>query len=318
MTDANGRLPSAGGAAILQSMALEDDNGRGGIKSIEVGVRLLSVLAATRRPLPLGELARSARMAPSKAHRYLASFVKVGLVQQDPGTRDYRLGPFAFEMGLAAIGNSSHLNSAIETQVKLRDELDETVVLSVWGSHGPSILRIEESSHPVIMTMKVGVTLPLMASAAGRIFAAYMPRRIIEAHLQANEASTSFGRRGPVHYADIEPELKEIRQARCATSMGEVLRGVSATAVPLISLQGQLVASLAVIGQQDSLDMSTKGRTARALLQASAAYERRGFTAPASDGSMKPIVANPKPMLHDIAAPAIETRDLRRSSRRNR
>ena len=296
-------------------MTQEADNGRGGIKSIEVGVRLLSVLAGTRRPLPLGELSRSARMTPSKAHRYLASFVKVGLVEQDPNTRDYRLGPFAFEMGLAAIGNSSHLNSAMETQIRLRDELDETVVLSVWGSHGPSILRIEESSHPVIMTMKVGVTLPLMTSAAGRIFAAYMPRRIIEAHLQANDASNS-SRRGPVRYADIEPELKEIRQARCATSMGEVLRGVSATAVPLISLQGQLVASLAVIGQQDSLDMSATGRTTRALLHASTAYERRGLTAQAVDGPGATIHAPTKPVFHDIAAPAIETRDLRRSSRR--
>lgn len=304
------------GGAILQPMTLEGDNARGGIKSIEVGVRLLSVLAASRRPLPLGELARSARMTPSKAHRYLASFVTVGLVEQDPNSRDYRLGPFAFEMGLAAIGNSSHLNRAIETQVKLRDELDETVVLSVWGSHGPSILRIEESSHPVIMTMKVGVTLPLMTSAAGRIFAAYMPRRIIESHLEAAESSGSFGRRGPVRYSDIEPELEEIRQARCATSMGEVLRGVSATAVPLMSLQDQLVASLAVIGQQDSLDMSAKGRTARALMQASAAYERHGLVVPASPTSRPVIQTNTKPVLRDIAPPAIETRDLRRSSRR--
>jgi DNA-binding IclR family transcriptional regulator len=41
------------------------------------------------------------------------------------------------------------------------------------------MLRVEESSHPVIMTMKVGATLPLMHSAAGRVFAAFMPRRII-------------------------------------------------------------------------------------------------------------------------------------------
>ena len=40
------------------------------------------------------------------------------------------------------------------------------------------MLRVEESSHPVIMTMKVGATLPLMHSAAGRVFAAFMPRRI--------------------------------------------------------------------------------------------------------------------------------------------
>ncbi len=228
-------------------------------------------------------------MSPSKAHRYLASFIQVGLAEQDPATRDYRLGPFAFEMGLAAIGSSDHLNNAIQTQIALRDELDETVVLSVWGTHGPTVLRIEESSHPVIMTMKVGVTLPLTHSSAGRIFSAFMPRRIIERYLQVTNFSAAiYGRRGPIRYTDMEPELREIRRAGFAISKGEVLRGVSATAAPLLTPQGQLVGALAVIGQQDSLDMSADGHIARALRHASAAYERSAAMAAAKTSPSPP------------------------------
>jgi DNA-binding IclR family transcriptional regulator len=246
-----------------------------GIKSIEVGIRLLSALTSARGGQPLRDLAKSANMSPSKAHRYLASFMNVGLVEQDSATRNYRLGPFAFELGLAAIGSSDHLNDAIRTQITLRDELDETVVLTVWGSHGPTVLRVEESSHPVIMTMKVGVTLPLMHSAAGRIFAAFMPRRIIESYLQvANFSAAIYGRRGAIRYADIEPKLCEIRHAGLSLSSGEVLRGVSAVAGPLLAPNGQLVGALAVIGQQDSLDMSANGHVARMLIHATTAYVR--------------------------------------------
>ena len=246
-----------------------------GIKSIEVGFRLLSALTAARRGLPLRDLAKSAAMSPSKAHRYLSSFIKTGLVEQDPMTRIYRLGPFAFEMGLAAIGSSDQLNDAIRTQIRLRDELDETVVLTVWGMHGPTVLRVEESSHPVIMTMKVGATLPLMHSAAGRVFAAFMPRPIIESYLQvANFSAAVYGRRGPIRYEDLEAELSDIRRSGISVSDGEVLHGVSAVAGPLLAPQGQLVGALAVIGQRDSIDMSADGHITRMLRRAIMAYQR--------------------------------------------
>jgi DNA-binding IclR family transcriptional regulator len=246
-----------------------------GIKSIEVGSRLLSALTAARHGLPLRDLAKSAAMSPSKAHRYLSSFTRTGLVEQDPTTRIYRLGPFAFAMGLAAIGSSDQLNDAINTQIQLRDELDETVVLTVWGTHGPTILRVEESSHPVIMTMKVGATLPLMHSAAGRIFAAFMPRRIIESYLRvANFSTAVYGRHGAIRYDDVDADLSEIRRVGISVSHGEVLRGVDAIAGPLLAPQGQMVGALAVIGQQDCLDMSADGHIARALRRAVAAYER--------------------------------------------
>lgn len=54
-------------------------------------------------PLPLGELAARAGMASAKAHPYLVSFVRVGLVQQDSATGFYELGPFALQMGLVSL-----------------------------------------------------------------------------------------------------------------------------------------------------------------------------------------------------------------------
>ncbi len=269
-----------------------------GIKSIEVGVRLLIALTSARGPLPLSDLGKLARMTPSKAHRYLSSFANVGLVEQDAATREYRLGPFAFEMGLAAIGSSDQLNDAVQTQIALRDELDQTVVLSVWGTHGPTVLRIEESSHPVIMTMKVGAALPMMHTAAGRIFAAYMPRKIIESYLQATNFSAAvYGHRGAVRYSDIAAELREIYSAGFVVSNGELLQGVNATAAPLLSPQGQLVGALAVIGQQNSLDMSSEGHITRALLRATSAYERSAVMSPVrnshSQKSTKPCAREP-------------------------
>ena len=53
-----------------------------GIQSIEVGGQLLQALLRAGRPLPLKELAQRAGMTPAKAHPYLVSFGRLGLVAQ--------------------------------------------------------------------------------------------------------------------------------------------------------------------------------------------------------------------------------------------
>ena len=57
-----------------------------GIQSIEVGNELLVVLAAALRPLTLKDLAAGARMSAPKAHRYLVSYMRLGLVEQEADT----------------------------------------------------------------------------------------------------------------------------------------------------------------------------------------------------------------------------------------
>jgi len=65
---------------------MADTKGPRGIQSIEVGGQLLLALAHHGRPMALKDLAREAGMTPAKAHPYLVSFIKLGLVEQDSGS----------------------------------------------------------------------------------------------------------------------------------------------------------------------------------------------------------------------------------------
>src|SRR3954464_9317337 len=51
-----------------------------GIQSIDTGIRLLEAMEKADGPLALKELSARANLDPSGAHRYLASFVRCGLV----------------------------------------------------------------------------------------------------------------------------------------------------------------------------------------------------------------------------------------------
>src|SRR5215510_14246994 len=154
--------------------------GRRGIKAVEVAGRILDCLARAQAPVALRELAAAGRMSPGKVHRYLASFVASGLARQDPDTRQYSLGPLAMRLGLAALSSYQPLRDSIALQHQLRDRLDETMVLSVWGAQGPTIVHVAESSQPIIMTMRVGAVLPMLKTATGLAFAAFLPRHFTE------------------------------------------------------------------------------------------------------------------------------------------
>src|SRR5688572_17116037 len=73
------------------------------IQSIDVGFRLIRVLEAASGKLPLSKVSELADMPASKAHLYMASFVQAGLVEQDPVTMRYGLGPYALQLGAAAM-----------------------------------------------------------------------------------------------------------------------------------------------------------------------------------------------------------------------
>ena len=119
---------------------------------------------------------------------------ELGWYSRIAGTKAYDLGQFAIELGVTAIGRSNFLSVGHELQRTLRDQLDELVMIAVWGSHGPVITSVEESSKPVVVTMRVGATLPLFRTATGWIFGAFMPRTVVKPIMRTEIAAG----RGPV------------------------------------------------------------------------------------------------------------------------
>jgi DNA-binding IclR family transcriptional regulator len=121
-----------------------------GIQSIEIGCRLLSALSEAQRPLGLTELAKAGAMSPSKARRYLISFTRAGLIEQDFGSGEYDLGAFALRLGLVAQSRTDVVRLSRPLLMQLRDDLRETVAIVVWVSGRPTVVHIEESDRTII------------------------------------------------------------------------------------------------------------------------------------------------------------------------
>jgi len=243
-----------------------------GVQSVEIGMGLVRVLANERAAMTLSDLASAAGMAPAKAHRYLVSLIRAGMVEQDGEHGRYRLGEAALSVGLAALSQLDVMRFAGEALLGLRDAIDETVLLAVWGNKGPVVVRWEEASRPVTTNVRAGSVMPLLNSSTGRVFAAYLPPAQTRAMI-AEEAA-----RAPALAEGFEAVLTATRAHGMGRVDGDLLPGVAALSAPVFDHQSDLVAVISALGPQGQFDADWDGMVADALREAVAALSRRlGF-----------------------------------------
>ena len=238
-----------------------------GIQSVEVGGQLLIALAHQGRPLALKDLAREAGMTPAKAHPYLVSYIKLGLVEQEAGGGRYGLGPLALQLGLISLQQYEPVRLATPRIEELALSLGHTVAIAVWGNRGPTIVRVAEAPSPVHISMRHGTVMSLRGTASGRLFAAYLPgAQVLEAlRLEEEFAQGSSGHAPEAFSREFQAVLEQTRSAGLAQSRDGVVAGVSALAAPVFDDAGRMVLSLTVIGASGHLDLAETGNAAREL-----------------------------------------------------
>ena len=236
-----------------------EEKTRSGIQSIEVGFRLLDVLTNEPRAMMLRDLAQRAGMSPAKAHRYLVSFLRLGLASQDPVSGRYELGGFALQMGLARLARVDGVRLARIALAELRDRLDQTVGIAVWGNQGPTVVHWMESSHPAKASLKLGDVMPLLSSATGLLFAAYLPRSKTQPMLDRELATMKQT------MADVEPLLADVREHGAARVEGMLLPTIHAFCTPVFDSTGELALGLIALGHEGTFDTRWGGEIDAAL-----------------------------------------------------
>jgi DNA-binding IclR family transcriptional regulator len=142
---------------------------------------------------------------------------------------------------------------------------------------GPTVVRLEEPSHPVHIAMRVGSTVSLLETATGRIFAAFLPPATINAALDEELDRLSIGydpkrtTRGPA----VEKILADVRARGLARAVGEPLRGVNAFAAPVFDHSGAVILAVTAMGAVGTFDVGWNSPIAKALLTCTNAISRR-------------------------------------------
>ena len=236
---------------------------RRGIQSVEIGTQLLLELARHVAPMPLRDLARGVGISTGKAHPYLVSFLKVGFVVQDEGGR-YELGPFALQLGLARLKRLDPVREASPLIASLAETTGQSIALAIWGNQGPTIVRLEEPVHPMHVNLRMGSVMALASTATGRLFAAYLPHKVVEQAL-ADDAAHRGGADAATVRAQLEPLLAETRAHGLSRTIGQPIAGIDAFCAPVFDSSGHLVMGITAMGPSATFDRGWEGAVATPL-----------------------------------------------------
>lgn len=222
------------------------------VSAVKLSVRILDKLAIVNRAMGVTELADALGETKPRIHRHLSTLKETGIVEQDQATDRYRLGWRVFQLGEAA-GTQFDLRTRAEPHmIRIRDELQETVVLAVPINGRPMVIaNLDNIYARITISVKPGNRPVPHISALGRVTMAFSPSELQHELLsQTWEAETPRSIMSPEIVAQ---RLENIRRDFYEFSDSEVLLGINTLAVPIFRNDAVLAGALAIVGSVQNI-----------------------------------------------------------------
>lgn len=161
---------------------------RTGTQSIERVVGMLRVVASRgRRGMRIGEVAATSGLPQSTCFRMLQRLEIEGLVDRDPHTRKYFLGPLLHELGLLARPRYRLSELCDGPLHRLAELTQDTVYLSERSGMEAVCTNRALGDYPIkAMPLDIGIRRPLGVGAGGLAMLCAMPSDEAESIIEAN------------------------------------------------------------------------------------------------------------------------------------
>jgi DNA-binding IclR family transcriptional regulator len=247
--------------------------GGAAVRSVDRAASLVLALGELPEPAGVTELARRLGLHKSTASRLLATLERRGLVEQDDETGKYRLG-------IAIIRLAQRAERTLDVGRLGQPELERLARLahdpaSLVVPRGDRALVVAQADPPSVAAVAdwTGRTLPLHATAAGKMLLASLPERDVVRIIRA--ALPAYTLRTIVELEPMLAELARIRRRGFAVALGELETGLHAVAAPVHDARGTVVAAVELRGRALRLPTSRLPELAAAVRDAASAISQR-------------------------------------------
>lgn len=257
------------------------ETGKGsGLQTLD---KVLAVLRLFRPEAPewaAAEVAREVGMSLPTASRLMRGLEARGLLVR-AGSRRYRLGFAAVELGLRALKTLEVREVLRPVVLRLARDSDETCVLAAISEYRDvaRVLDRAEGRQPVRISLEIGHTWPLHAGALGKALLAHMPDR--DAIL--DQPLTKIGKHTVTDRKLLEEQLETIRKVGWAFSSEETEIGAWGVAGAVLDDHGLPICSIGLIAPLDRRSRRAQDRLVALLAEGIAAARERFGLRPSSE-----------------------------------
>ena len=219
------------------------DSRRYTVQALNRGIDILMVFSQESPALTLGEVAGRAGLSKPTAFRLLSTLKDRGLIRQDPAGGRYELG---FSMLALAAVRARQVNlrdRAGRHMRKIRDTVNETVVLSVReGDYRVHVDQVE-GRHPFRRIAPPGERAPLYAGAASKVLLASLSDEEVADYL-TRVPLVPLSPSTITNPARLRKEIVQIRRRGYAEGLNERNHGGAAAAA---AVRDHTAATVAVL-----------------------------------------------------------------------
>jgi len=227
-------------------------------------VRLLKLFTNERPDMSLAELSRASGLNKTTTHRLLRALQSEALIDRNPATSTYCLGPGLMALGVQALASSDLRRRVRPVLRSLARETGETATLEVPFEDSMLILDEVAGSHVLGSAGNIGTRWPIHATSTGKVWLAF--------------DETGIGRLGPklkpltpntvVQHEQFQPQLAEIRRRGYAITIDELEDGFTAVATIIRGVLGDVQGALSIGGPTQRLNATRRAELGNFLCRA--------------------------------------------------
>jgi len=208
-------------------------------------VRILEAIARHDTPPQLSEICREVELPKPTVYRILTTLEHAGLVGREPGSKRYACSERMSALAVETLVRSPARGSRRAVLEELVEQLGETCNITIPNNNSVLYLDRIETGWPLRTTFSAGSKVPLYASASGKLFLSYLPKRSRERFLRV----TPLIRHTQKTFTDparLGREFAAIRSNGYATDDEEYLSGICSLTVPIRDADQRVVAAVEV------------------------------------------------------------------------
>lgn len=251
------------------------------IQAVDRALDVLDIIVA-QNGLKLTEIASRLDQSPATIHRVLSTLEARAIVENDPATQDWHIGPAAFRLGSAFLRRSGVFERSRPVMHALMESTGETSNLGIErGAHVMFVSQVE--THESIRAFfPPGTLSPLHASGIGKALLSCYPEHRIAQFLRGHVLER-FTPRTLTSAEALGAELAEIRARGYAIDDEEKAEGMRCVAAPIVNFYGEAVAGISVSGPTHRMPAHRLDEIGT-MVRAAAAAVSRGLGAPDQPG----------------------------------
>jgi DNA-binding IclR family transcriptional regulator len=218
------------------------------LATVEKAIDLLFHLHREAVPRGVTAVGRALDLPKSTAHRLLSTLTRRGLLERD-ARGQYGPGIGLVALGLGFLDREPVVVAARPVLEFEAQQLGETVFLTAPRAGAMVVLDKVEGSGFLRAAPRIGSTVPLHATAVGKLYLAHDPEAVALGD-EPLEGFTPSTRTSP---AILAAEFARVRRQGYAENRDEWIPGLSAIAAPVFA-GGRMVAALAAATSSPRLE----------------------------------------------------------------